>query len=102
MNKICLLILAGIMMMPQSFADDFIKKPNVSGQFYPGTAGEINAFMDEAFGRVGKVPEDKEVELLISPHAGYVFSGWVAAYGFKAVSNRKYSTVILIGPSHFH
>lgn len=102
MNRILVLILVGVMTMPQSFADDFIKKPNVSGQFYPGSAGEINAFMEEAFGRVENVPQDKEIELLIAPHAGFIFSGWVAAYGYKAVSNRTYSTVILIGPSHFH
>ena len=89
-------------MTPQAHADEFIKKPNVSGQFYPGSAAEVNAFMDEAFAKVGTVPQDKNVEVLISPHAGYVYSGWVAAYGYKAVATRKYSTIILIGPSHFH
>lgn len=89
-------------MTPQAHADEFIKKPNVSGQFYPGSAPEINAFINEAFARVGTVPQDKNVEVLISPHAGYVYSGWVAAFGYKAVAIQKYSTVILIGPSHFH
>ncbi len=102
MNRIGVLILVVMLMMSRSFADDFIKKPNVSGQFYPASAAQVNAFINEAYARAGTLTQDKNIEVLISPHAGYIFSGGVAAYGYKAVSSRKYSTIVLIGPSHFH
>ncbi len=89
-------------MTPRAHADDFLKKPNVSGQFYPANPKEISQFIDEAFGSVQDVPQDKKVGVLISPHAGYVFSGGVAAYGYKAVQKNHYTTVVVIGPSHFH
>ncbi len=88
-------------MSPRLFADDYIKKPNVSGQFYPGNPQELNRFIDQAFA-AAQVPQDKKVGLLVAPHAGYVYSGGVAAYGYKAAANNHYSTVIIIGPSHFH
>ncbi len=39
---------------------------------------------------------------LISPHAGYEFSGRVAAFGYKQIKNKPYKTVIIIGPSHHY
>ena len=37
---------------------------------------------------------------MISPHAGYVYSGPIAAYGYKALQGKAYDTVIIIAPSH--
>ncbi len=89
-------------MSPHAHAEPSIKKPNVSGQFYPGNAKDVKAFMDEAFARTGSVMPNDHVEVLVSPHAGYIYSGWVAAYGYKSVQKNSYATIILIGPSHFH
>ena len=78
-----------------------IKKPAVSGTFYPDSpkilAEKIKQFLDWA-----EIEElDKDISVLISPHAGYDYSGSVAAYGYKAVKARPIRTVIIIGPSHF-
>lgn len=37
---------------------------------------------------------------LIVPHAGYIYSGQVAAHAYKLIQGKKYDTVILVGPSH--
>ncbi len=79
-----------------------VKEPNVAGSFYPGEEaalkGMIEAYLKEA--TLGKeVPEDPLV--LIVPHAGYIYSGPVAAYGFKSVQGRRYDTVAILAPSHF-
>jgi len=37
---------------------------------------------------------------LIVPHAGYIYSGPIAAYGFKILENYQYQNIILLGPSH--
>jgi len=102
MKRLLLIVLLAVVSMtPRLFADDNLKKPNVSGQFYPGRPEELNRFIDEATA-AANVPQDKKVQLLISPHAGYVYSGGVAAYGYKAIARNHYSTIVVIGPSHFH
>ena len=77
-----------------------VREAVVAGMFYPDDpkilAGEIQEFLKNAkFDAI-----DGEIVGVISPHAGYVYSGQVAAYGMKAISKRSYDTVIVIGPSH--
>jgi len=78
-----------------------IKKPVVSGSFYPDSpkilSQKIKQFLDWAD---VERPEDR-VLALISPHAGYDYSGSVAAYGFKLIKDQPVHTVVIIGPSHF-
>jgi MEMO1 family protein len=82
-----------------AFADD--RLPAVAGQFYPGSAVELRAtladFFSHAVQQIGQGP----VEALIVPHAGYVFSGQVAASGFAQIDpQRSIDNVFLIGVSH--
>jgi AmmeMemoRadiSam system protein B/AmmeMemoRadiSam system protein A len=77
-----------------------IRKPAVAVTFYPGDQRILSSMIE---GFLESVPEKKisgDVVGLILPHAGYVYSGQVAAYGTKQIENKKYDTVILIGPSH--
>jgi AmmeMemoRadiSam system protein B/AmmeMemoRadiSam system protein A len=79
-----------------------IKEPNVSGQFYPADktalSQQIGKFLENA------APErmDGDIICLISPHAGYDFSGQTAAFGYKLIRNKPYKTVVIIGPSHYY
>ena len=41
-----------------------------------------------------------DIVSLVSPHAGYIYSGQVAAYAYSAVRGRQYDSVIVVGPSH--
>lgn len=78
-----------------------IRYPAVAGQFYPENKSELKRIIEE-FLKNAKI-EKIEGEILgfISPHAGYVFSGQVAAYNYKAIYQKSYETVILIGDSHY-
>ena len=74
--------------------------PAVAGTFYPAQKKEleemIKNFLDEV-----SLPQIKgEIFGILSPHAGYIYSGKVAAYSFKAISSKKIKRVILIGVSH--
>jgi hypothetical protein len=77
-----------------------VQKPVVAGSFYPAEAvilaRQVDKYLEDARPR----QIDGEIVALISPHAGYEYSGPVAAYGYKAVSGRKYDTVVIIAPSH--
>jgi AmmeMemoRadiSam system protein B len=70
----------------------------VAGQFYTGSAGalrrEVEKYLAEA---TAKLPSP--TRMIVSPHAGYVFSAPVAANAY-AVIDRSVTTAILLGPSH--
>lgn len=77
-----------------------IREPAVSGTFYPGNAEslktEIGAYLDSACFD----PVPGEIIGIISPHAGYMYSGPVAAYGYKTLVGKRFATVVVISPSH--
>lgn len=76
------------------------RKPAVAGMFYPDSEEELNSMIDGFFEKV-ELPElDKYIRGLIIPHAGYIYSGPVAAYGYKTLIGKEIKTVILIGNSH--
>ena len=77
-----------------------IKNPNVSGQFYPANPTALSAQIDRFLEQVQIQPSEKDIQIILSPHAGYVYSGGVAAHGYKAVSQKKVKTVIIIAASH--
>ena len=77
-----------------------IKAPNVAGGFYPADPKEL-ARQIEGFLRSAKPPDDRSIGIAIAPHAGYAFSAPVAAHTFKALAKNRYSTIVILGPSHF-
>ncbi|MBU0536639.1 MAG: AmmeMemoRadiSam system protein B [Nanoarchaeota archaeon] len=88
-----------------------IRKPIVSGQFYRdnknGLLKQINdAFLDLRGPReLPYGPRQGQIKGIISPHAGYAFSGPCAAYSFKAIAGSDFPDLyIILGPSHmgFH
>lgn len=78
-----------------------VKQPNVAGMFYPRDskilASQINNFLEKT--EVQKIKG--EILAIISPHAGYEYSGGVAAFGYQAIKDKKFSTIVIIGPSHY-
>jgi len=81
---------------------NMIKAPNVAGAFYSADPQELSDSIDALEASTGPVPTDRRVEIAIAPHAGYPFSGPVAAYTYKAISRNHYKTIVVIGPSHFY
>ena len=77
-----------------------IRKPAVAGQFYPGNSSELR-WEVEGFIRNSNVdPAPEKTKAIVSPHAGYVFSGPTAGYVFARVKDKKPKRVILLGCSH--
>jgi len=74
-------------------------KPAVAGSFYPAERKELSNMIDDYLGRAQK-RNVWGIRGLVSPHAGYVYSGPVAAYGYKQLIGSRYDTVIILGPSH--
>jgi AmmeMemoRadiSam system protein B len=78
-----------------------LRFPAVAGQFYPGEREELSKMINE-FLENAKVPKvEGEIFGILVPHAGYVFSGPVAAHCYKTIQGQNFETVILIGDSHY-
>ena len=80
--------------------DKNVRMPAVAGRFYTADKNQLEKEIKVYFDNVPAFQEDGELIALMSPHAGYVFSGQVAAYSFKRLEGKHFDTVILIGPAH--
>jgi len=78
-----------------------VRKPAVAGSFYPADGKRLSADVDGYLGKAPEFPEVYGIRGLVSPHAGYVYSGPVAAYGYRQLMRSRYETVIVMGPSHY-
>ncbi len=77
-----------------------IRNAAVSGSFYPANPDELNNMIKYFFDQVKLPPLAINPKILVSPHAGYVYSGPVAAYGYKAIQGFPFKTIIILGPAH--
>lgn len=78
-----------------------VKEPAVAGAFYPGERNELARAVDGFLTNATSPPAGGRLIALIAPHAGYMYSGQVAAYSYRHLSERNVDTIILIGASHF-
>lgn len=76
---------------------DTVREPAVAGMFYPGQADALRRQIEGFLAEAEPGPHPKAV---IAPHAGYVYSGPVAASVYKRIDPQSIRRVVLIGPSH--
>ena len=76
------------------------KNPSVAGTFYPADKETLQKSVEGFLSKAEKIPANGKLIAIISPHAGYIYSGQVAAYGYKQIKDSDIKKVILIGPSH--
>jgi MEMO1 family protein len=86
------------------------RAPAVAGIFYPSDARELYrlielSFKEQRFGP-GHLPPSGEFNRrriygIVSPHAGYVYSGAVAANGYYETSSMNFDRIVMIGPNHY-
>jgi AmmeMemoRadiSam system protein B len=84
------------------------RPPAVSGIFYPSNPVELRksveqSFLDRNFGPGTITPSSERQRIygMVSPHAGYAYSGSVAANGYYKISSMDYETVVMTGPNHY-
>ncbi len=76
-----------------------IKKSLLAGSWYPRDKKDLRNLLKRLLENVTESPLEG-VKALISPHAGYMFSGQVAAYGYHCINKRDFNRVLLMAPSH--
>jgi len=76
-----------------------VREPVVAGSWYPGDEEELSNAVDGYFLNVKKLDINGTIKAIIAPHAGYAYSGQIAATAFKQLDD-IYKDVFLLGPSH--
>ncbi|HDQ03777.1 MAG TPA: AmmeMemoRadiSam system protein B [Deltaproteobacteria bacterium] len=77
-----------------------VRKAVIAGSWYPGQPDALRKDIEKYFNSVADFPLNGEIKGIVAPHAGYMYSGQVAAHAYKLVSSKEYDTVIIVGPSH--
>ncbi len=83
----------------QSITTD--RQPVAAGRFYPADKETLTKDISRLFEICKKTPTDRNVRAIISPHAGYIYSGSIAAAAFSVIpKNAVYKNIFIIGSSH--
>lgn len=77
-----------------------LRRAAVAGSWYPGEPGRLRSDLDVALAAVDSDAASGRLIGLVSPHAGLMYSGVVAAYGYALLRRSTVRTVVLVGPSH--
>ena len=84
------------------------RPPAVAGMFYPDDPRELKRTIERAFsdwkfgpGALPPVSGKRKIYGIISPHAGYPYSGAVAANAYYQISGQEFDNAVLIGPNHY-
>ncbi len=76
------------------------RQPAVAGSFYPADPQELRSMLERYLQAAST--DDTAPRAMIAPHAGYIYSGPVAASGYARLlrSGHHYRRVVLLGPAH--
>lgn len=77
-----------------------VRRPAVAGSFYPGNPVELSKLLAQFYSETEKKSLPGHPLAVIAPHAGYIYSGKIAAAAFKQLEGETYDTVVVISPSH--
>lgn len=84
----------------ESGASGEVRSPVVAGAFYPGDPDVLARDVDQYLEAATPPTVGGELLAIISPHAGYMYSGGVAAHAYAYLKNREFDSVIVVAPSH--
>jgi AmmeMemoRadiSam system protein B len=77
-----------------------VRKAAVAGSWYPGSASRLRKELETYLAAVPPLASPGRLVGLISPHAGLMYSGPVAAHGYALLRGKEDLVAVLVGPSH--
>jgi AmmeMemoRadiSam system protein B len=88
-------------MKTQTMDSRWVRPSPIAGTWYPGTPEKLRETVDRLVAHADYFPTQDALIALISPHAGYPYSGQTAAYAYRQLTGRQFDSVVLLGPSHY-
>ena len=85
----------------ESTENQRLRPAGVAGSFYPAEPEALTAMMDGMLANAGKPSIQGKILAVVAPHAGYPYSGPVAAYTYAALKGHRFARVVVIAPSHY-
>ncbi len=82
-------------------SDKKTRPATVAGSFYPGDMESLKREVNNLLGNAQKRDSSGTIIAATAPHAGYVFSGGIAANTFKNISDIDFDTMVIIGHDSF-
>jgi MEMO1 family protein len=77
-----------------------IRESVIAGSWYPGDPQQLTQEIRRYLSQVQDAELGGSLQALIVPHAGYMYSGGVAAHAYKLLQQRPFERVIIVAPSH--
>jgi len=77
-----------------------IRKSVIAGSWYPGDPRALREEIELFFSRVPEKGSGGAIVGIVAPHAGYDYSGQVAAHAYRLLRGNSFDAVIVIGSSH--
>ena len=78
-----------------------VREPAVAGLFYPRDPAQLSQTLDSLLAGAKPHTIEGTLRAILCPHAGYEFSGPVAAEAYRLLAGRAYDTVVILAPSHY-
>ncbi|MCS7052688.1 MAG: AmmeMemoRadiSam system protein B [Ignavibacterium sp.] len=78
-----------------------IRFQQVAGYFYPSNPDKLHNDIETMMNKVQLFEKYDKIFGLVSPHAGYIYSGSTAAYAYYTLIDKNIKTVYVISPSHY-
>jgi len=94
----CVLLAAGCLRADEKSK---VREPAVAGAFYPGQAEVLSKLVDQLIAQAVVPANPGRLVALVAPHAGYEYSGAVAAHSYALLKGQKFERVVVIAPSHY-
>ncbi len=86
--------------MGEKAQDKEVRNPVLAGAWYPGNPEVLRQTVTDYLSKANPSGAEGKAVMMIVPHAGYLYSGQVAAYSYKLLQRAAPKRVFLIGPSH--
>ncbi len=77
-----------------------IRNEAVAGMFYPADTDTLTQEISHFLSKKPKYSSQDPISAIVTPHAGYIYSGDCAASGYNAISGQDFDIAIIIAPSH--
>ncbi len=101
----CIHVLTHILTPVQAFGENkggmVVRPPAVAGTFYPASPDQLRKAIKSFHDKIPDIKPEGKILAAIAPHAGYIYSGEIAAYMHKLLSTVKFDTIVIIGHDSF-
>src|SRR5690242_7200639 len=88
-------------LLPLVAQEEKTRQAAVAGSFYPAEGNELQGTVDKLLARAPGASVQGRIWAIVAPHAGYAYSGGVAAKAYAQVKGRHYRRVVVIAPLHY-